>query len=327
MTSPAPAPRVLLRRRDTELEALRLGSTAVRSAPAIFRIEGPGAMDCVQGLLTNDVVRPGPDSLVYGATLTSKGMIVVDYWVLRDAGGLTLVADAAGHEASLSLFARSVPPRLAKVSDRTGLWEVLWLLGDGTESAVRQAGLPWPAAGRLAIEPGIPGSLAVARPEHAGPWQAMIVAPRETLEGAASRLSEAGARAGTPDDLEAARILAGWPRLGIEIEEKTLPQEVRYDEIGGVSYTKGCYTGQETVARLHFRGRPNWFLRGVVGAGPAPDGAAVLADDKPMGELRSILQLDAGWLGMGLLRRELDVGATVNVAGSPGTVVALPFRP
>jgi hypothetical protein len=46
-----------------------------------------------------------------------------------------------------------------------------------------------------------------------------------------------------------------------------------------------------------------------------------------MGELRSVMQLDAGWLGMGLLRRELEVGATVNVAGSTGTVVALPFRP
>ena len=52
-------------------------------------------------------------------------------------------------------------------------------------------------------------------------------------------------------------------RLGHEIVEKTLVQEVRYDEIGGVSYTKGCYTGQETVARLHFRGHTNRELRGL----------------------------------------------------------------
>ena len=63
--------------------------------------------------------------------------------------------------------------------------------------------------------------------------------------------------------MQAARILAGWPALGAEIDERTLPQEVRYDEIGGVSYTKGCYTGQETVARLHFRGHPNRELRGL----------------------------------------------------------------
>lgn len=326
MTVPAPAPRVLIRRSDAVMLSLREGATVVRTAPAVFRVEGPGAVDCVQGLLTNDVARPGTESLVYGAFLTSKGMILVDYWVLRDPGGLTLVADPAGHEMSLGLFARSMPPRLAKVSDRTGAWEALWLLGAGTAAAVTDAGLPWPAPGRVAIEPGIPGSLAVAHPEQPSPWQGVIVAPRETLAGAADRLAGAGVATGTPDDLEAARILAGWPRLGVEIEEKTLPQEVRYDEIGGVSYTKGCYTGQETVARLHFRGRPNWFLRGVAGAGSAPDGASVEAGGKPVGELRSILQLDAGWLGMGLIRREVEVGTTVDVTGSPGTVVALPFN-
>ena len=326
MTVPAPAPRVLIRRSDAAMLGLRERTTVVRAAPALFRVEGPGAVDCVQGLLTNDVARPGTESLIYGAFLTSKGMIVVDYWVLRDASGLTLLADPTGHEVSLGLFARSVPPRLAKVTDRTGAWEALWLLGTGTAAAVTEAGLPWPAAGRVAIEPGIPGSLAVARPEQEGPWQGVIVAPRETLDGAAGRLAKAGAVAGTLDDLEAARILAGWPRLGIEIGEKTLPQEVRYDEIGGVSYTKGCYTGQETVARLHFRGRPNWFLRGVAGAGSAPDGATVAVDGKPVGELRSILQLDTGWLGIGLLRREVEVGTTVDVTGSSGTVVALPFH-
>lgn len=326
MTLPGPVPRVLIRRADAALVALREGAMVVRTSPAVFRVEGPGAVDCIQGLLTNDVTRPGTDSLVYGAFLTSKGMIVVDYWVLRDAAGLTLVADPAGHEASLGLFARSLPPRLARFTDRTGAWEALWLLGAGAESVAREAGLPWPAPGRICSEPGIPGPLAVAVPEQKASWQGAIVAPRETLDAVATRLAGEGAVVGTRDDLEAARILAGWPRLGVEIEEKTLPQEVRYDEIGGVSYTKGCYTGQETVARLHFRGRPNWFLRGVAGAGDAPDGTAVLAEGKLVGELRSVLELDAGWLGMGLLRREVEVGSTVEIAASSGTVVTLPFQ-
>jgi folate-binding protein YgfZ len=306
--------------------AIREGATVCRSAPAVFRIEGPGAVECVQGLLTNDVARSGADGLVYGAFLTSKGMIVVDFWVLRDVSGLTLVADAAGHDAALGIFSRSIPPRLARVTDRTGPYEALWLVGDRAQSVLSDAGLPSPAPGRVAVEPGIPGALTVARPEHRAPWQALIVAPRETLDGAARRLAEAGAVAGTADDLEAARIMAGWPRLGVEIEEKTLPQEVRYDEIGGVSYTKGCYTGQETVARLHFRGKPNWFLRGVAGAGSAPEAMAVTADAKAVGEVRSVLQLDSGWLGMGLLRREVEVGTTVQVGEATGTVVALPFE-
>jgi folate-binding protein YgfZ len=325
MTPPAPAPRVLIRRTDAAVRDLREQATMVRTAPALFRIEGPGAVDCVQGLLTNDVVRSGPDSVIYGALLTNKGMIVVDYWVLRDGGGLTLVADPGGRAASFDLFTRQLPPRLARFTDRTGALETLWLLGAGSEKAVAAAGLPWPGPGRLNHEPGIPGPVVVARPDHHAPWQAVIAAPRETLDALQVRLAEAGARLGSPDDLEASRILSGWPRLGVEIEDKTLPQEVRYDEIGGVSYTKGCYTGQETVARIHFRGRPNWFLRGVVGSGTVPAGAEIRAGERPSGQLTSVLQLDTGWLGIGRLRREIEPGATVAVGSDSATVVTLPF--
>src|SRR5204863_149594 len=82
-------------------------------------------------------------------------------------------------------------------------------------------------------------------------------APAPQGERLAGRLAAAGAVEAEPAMLELARILAGWPRLGAEVDDKTIPQEVRFDEIGGVSYTKGCYTGQETVARLHFRGHAN----------------------------------------------------------------------
>jgi folate-binding protein YgfZ len=326
MTPPAPAPPILIRRTDLQMQVLRELATMVRTAPPLFRIEGPGAVDCVQGLLTNDVVRPGADSVVYGALLTNKGMIVVDYWVLRDSGGFTMVADPHGRDASLDLFTRQLPPRLARFSDRTGTWETVWLLGAGTEKALMAAGLPWPGPERLTHEPGIPGPVIVARPNQQAPWQAAITAPRETLSAIQIRLAEAGARLGSPDDLEARRILCGWPRLGIEIEDKTLPQEVRYDEIGGVSYTKGCYTGQETVARLHFRGRPNWFLRGVVGSGLAPAGVDVMAGGRSVGHLTSVLQLGTGWLAMGLLRREIEPGTTVTVGPASATVVGLPFE-
>src|SRR5207302_969666 len=80
----------------------------------------------------------------------------------------------------------------------------------------------------------------------------------------AARLEAAGAVAAGPATLELSRILAGWPRLGAEVDDRTIPQEARLDQIGGVSYTKGCYTGQETVARLHFRGHVNRQIRGLL---------------------------------------------------------------
>ena len=128
-------------------------------------------------------------------------------------------------------------------------------------------------------------------------------------------------------DLHAARILAGWPALGVEIDEKTLPQEVRYDEIGGVSYTKGCYTGQETVARIHFRGHTNRELRGLALAGA---GRARRADGLARREGSRHGALDAhAWtdrtLGLALVRREVEPGSQVVAGGRGATVVTLPF--
>src|SRR5207249_1848019 len=108
-----------------------------------------------------------------------------------------------------------------------------------------------------------------------------------------ARLGAAGAVPADAATLELARILAGWPRLGAEVDDKTIPQEVRYDELGGVSYTKGCYTGQETVSRLHFRGHTNRYLRGLLfdaepPAAPADGWSSVTHLDRDVGRVTSL---------------------------------------
>jgi folate-binding protein YgfZ len=117
------------------------------------------------------------------------------------------------------------------------------------------------------------------------------------------------------------------------VDEKTLPQEIRFDELGGVSYTKGCYTGQETVSRLHFRGHANRMLRGLLlDATPAdPVPATVQYQDRDVGALTSLAWLAQGphagrWLGLAVLRREVTPGAMVRVAAVDARVVDLPFQ-
>jgi folate-binding protein YgfZ len=317
----------MLQMTSADLARLRRGATFVTSRPAVFRIEGPGAVDCIQGLLTTDVARPGPDSVVYGALLTAKGMIVSDYWVLRDHNGLTLVAPIEGHGDTLELFRRNLPPRLARMTDRTGEWAVIWGIGAGIEAVLKTADLPAPHPGRLDLLPVIPGPVQVAQPDHHAPWRAIILLPNDAVEGITARLAAAGGQAGSEADAQVARILAGFPRLGAEIGERTLPQEVRFDEIGGVSYTKGCYVGQETVARVHFRGHPNRFLRGVTWDGNRPIDLRVTLDGREVGQLSSVIQLETGGLGLGVLRREVEPGSDVTVSGRPARVTALPFLP
>jgi folate-binding protein YgfZ len=249
----------------------------------------------------------------------------VDFWVLRDGGGFTLVAEPEGRAAGHELFHRQLPPRLARVHDRTGQWSVVWLLGERAERVLAEAGLHCPAKGKTATEAVIPGPVIVARAEDNAPFQVVLVAPQVAIPSWRARLVTAGATEGGPDHLEAARILAGWPRLGFEITEKTLPQEVRYDAVGGVSYTKGCYVGQETVARVHFRGHPNRELRGLSWSGAVPANLGATTGGKDVGQVRSVLQLEERGFGLALLRREVADGEEVRLGATLARVEALPF--
>ena len=207
-------------------------------------------------------------------------MIVVDAWVLRQGDAFTLIVPRRGRAAALDLF---TPPAAAPARPGRPISparpRVAWLVGAHGFQALAKSGVGTPESagagglGRRRAEPGGGGAGAGDR-RRSWRWRWGLTPAVEPL---VARLVRPGAVAGDEGDLHAARLLAGWPALGAEIDERTLPQEVRYDEIGGVSYTKGCYTGQETVARLHFRGHTNRELRGLRWSGPEPlDGRAIV---------------------------------------------------
>src|SRR5690349_13509733 len=119
---------------DLALDPVRLarlatGAVLVRTPATLVDVTGTGAVPCLQGLLTNDLVAPGPGSFHWGALLTPKGMIETDLWTLRHGGDVTLVLPPAGAAKALAVFARSIPPRLAKVQDRSADSGVLLLIG------------------------------------------------------------------------------------------------------------------------------------------------------------------------------------------------------
>lgn len=299
----------------------------VPDAPALFRVEGTGALTCLQGLLTNDLVAPGEDSLVYGAMLTPKGMIVFDAWVLREKEAFTIVTGGSVRAAAVELFRRSLPPRLARVTDLTDTHRAAWLLGAAApERLARATAAPIPAPAKV-LRAGPDHEVLVAGGTATALFTALLIAPTGEQQRIAGQFEGGRAMIGDQQDLAAAGVLAGWPALGREIDEKTLPQEVRFDEIGGVSYTKGCYTGQETVARIHFRGHVNRSLRGLAVEGPEPllERTLMLAG-KDVGQTRSVLVLEDRVLALGIVRREVESGAAVTVGGRSATVVKLPFE-
>src|SRR5919197_980596 len=209
--------------------ALRTGALLARADVALLALAGPGAVTCTQGLLTNDVEQPGDGAFVYGALLTPKGMIVVDGWTARLGTTVTYTVPAEARERALDIFTRSVPPRLAQVSDRTAEVTVYRLAGPRALAVAAAAGLVVPpAAGRVLQD--AEGGIATARATELAPFVLQITAPVSAAPDMVARLVGGGAveapAAPAPAAPELARLLAGWPRPGAEVGEKTIPQEV-----------------------------------------------------------------------------------------------------
>lgn len=318
MTDTAMLRRIVLTR--DELALVQEGAAVVSSPAAMFCVEGPGAVACVQGIVTADVQSRGPGSVCYGAVLTPKGMIVFDTWLFRDGERIVFVADRSARTPALELFRRQLPPRLAKVTDWSDSHAALAVVGHRSAAAGAALGVP-ELPGRLVATDGI---LAARMPPSA-PAGLMLIAPltEDARLRAALALPSADARLA-----DAARVLAGFPALGAEIDDKTLPQEVRFDEHDGTSYTKGCYTGQETVARIHFRGHPNRELRAVrLAESPsALDHLVIVHEGKDVGRVRSLLETPLGCVALAPVRREVPLGASVTLLGTSGVVQLPPLR-
>lgn len=316
--------------------ALRLGAVVARADLAVIDLVGPGAVTSMQGLLTNDVEKAGDGCFVYGALLTPKGMIVADGWAARLGNRISYSVPLSGREHAAAVFTKSIPPRLAHIHDRTDTVAVLRMTGPRALATAEVAGLQVPLPGRVLETQVGEATVEVARASDVAPFTLQIVVPPVAVETFTARLARAGALPADPAALELARVLAGWPALGSEVDDRTIPQEVRFDEIGGVSYTKGCYTGQETVSRLHFRGHTNRQLRGLLFDAepphpPAEGWSSVTQEERELGRVTSLAWIPEGgagggrWIGLAVMRREVEAGAVVRAAGRDARVVDLPF--
>jgi folate-binding protein YgfZ len=126
---------------------------------------------------------------------------------------------------------------------------------------------------------------------------------------------------------EVLRVEAGRPRYGVDVDDTVIPQEAGLNE-RAVSFTKGCYVGQETVARLHYRGKPNRHLRGLRLSAPARHGDELRLGEKVVGKVgTAVVSPRLGPIALALLRREAEPSATIEVGdgGETAQVVELPF--
>jgi folate-binding protein YgfZ len=300
-----------------------------RSERGKLALTGRGAVEFLNGQVTNELAELRPGEGCYAAFLTHKGKMLGDLRVLARGENeserpteLLLDTERVALQALFDMIRRSKVGYAVELHKRTLERGLISLLG--------------PRAGAVA------GAEAIAAEEHAnaplvidGVAALAIRTPagvdllcdaRDTrrlgdalLDRGAARISERAA--------ECARVERGRPRYGIDMDENTIPQEAGINE-RAVSFTKGCYVGQETVARLHYRGKPNRHLRGLRLSGPACTGDELTLSEKPVGRLGSVaLSPRLGPIALALVRREAEPGAVVHVGdrGVSAEVGELPF--
>lgn len=324
------------------LEALHAGAVLFdRNARARATFTGPRSAEVLTGLVTNDVLALAPGDGQYAAALTPKGKIIADLRLFaRDDGFLADVPERAA-PGWWEMIRKYVNPRLAKYADVSASIRDVGVFGPRAREIVAETiGLSSDVLEAMAayahrtVETG-DGPVLVARVPDLGVEGYELFAAAEAVGPLWEALETRGAVSGTAEAFEVARVEAGRPEWGIDMDDSTLAQEANLDDLRAISYTKGCYTGQETVARVHFRGHVNRHLRGLrLPAPPLPPRGAALhdADGKVVGDVRSaVLSPRLGGLALAMVRREVEPGSTVQVVGdagtTPATVVALPFTP
>lgn len=282
---------------------------------------GPDAAEYLQGQLTNDVESVAVGEGQYAALLDRKGHMQADLRVVRvGEGAILLDTEPETKDAVLKHLTMYSIGRDVQVADATGERGAVSLIGPRAVEIAGTAPLPEFANEATSVA----GVDVVAVGTRDGIDLLLPLAERDRVVGV---LVEAGAVEVSPEAVEIVRVEAGVPRFGAEMDAATMPAEAGIVE-DAVSFTKGCYIGQETVARLHYKGKPNRHLRGLRLSGSAAPGAALRLGEKEVGTLGgSVVSPALGPIGLAIVRREAEPGTDVAVGedGVTAEVVALPF--
>lgn len=328
---------------ESAYETLRTGVGLVdRSEAGKLLLVGPQAREFLDGQVSNALIGLEAGAGVYATLLTNKGRMLGDLRAFGvDESSLLLVTERVALQSLFDQTRRGLIGWQAELHKRTLELGLLSLIGPDAEAVAAAAGLPVPGPeehATVALPAGAEPVLTTAVvPPGLAPSAAVVGVVVRTSEGldvlpaaadvAAVRAALLGAGAVEVPEAaaEIVRVEAGRPRYGIDLDDGVMPEEAGIVD-RAVSFKKGCYVGQETVARLHWKGKPNRHLRGLRLSAPADPGTPVLSGDREVGHLASsVTSPRLGPIALAILRREVSPGDHVTIAGADAEVVAPPF--
>jgi len=319
-------------------------AVAIRASAGIFRlsdralieVSGGDRIRWLDGMLSNDVTSlqaAGENSGCYATTLTSKGRIVADLHVLARDASLWLEIAAAAVPRTIEHFERHLIADDVELSDLGASFDRLAVEGPLASQWLEcAAGSPLDLAADCCkiIRIG-ETEVVAARYGWSGEVGFQLLVPAGRGESVAKEIESAEFESelisAGEKTLEILRIEAGIPRFGAEIDETVLPAEARLGR--AVSQSKGCYVGQEVVARMETAGRVSHLLVGLaMDEGPVLEpGSEIFAAKRRVGEVTSSCRSAlAGSIALGFVRAAHSAtGTELCVAGRTVRVAALPF--
>jgi tRNA-modifying protein YgfZ len=318
-----------------------------RSERGKLALAGPDAVEFLNGQVTNELAGLRPGEGCYAAFLTHKGKMLGDLRVLalgeQDAGApsrLLLDTERVALQALFDMINRFKVGHDLELRKRTLESSLFSLLGPETDALIaraagdepaRAAGIPGPAAALAHVEhahrAASIGGRVVRLIRTAEPAGIDVLCDADDGEVVRGALLRAGALQVSEAAGEIVRVEHGRPRYGVDLDDSVIPQEAGLNG-RAVSFTKGCYVGQETVARLYYKGKPNRHLRGLRASGLLAPGEELRLDGRTVGRVgSSVLSPQLGPIALALVRREAEPGALVSVGerGATAEISELPF--
>jgi folate-binding protein YgfZ len=292
-----------------------------RSERGKLALTGTQAKEFLQGQVSNDVEALRMGTGCYAALLTNKGKMLGDLRVLDAGDELLLDTERVALQQLFNTIRRTMIGYDVQLHKRTVERGLFSLLGPESAKIAGAVGLPETEHAHERLE--IAGIAVRAIRADAG---IDLLCDAEHTEALRQAILDAGATPISEATAECLRIERGRPRYGVELDDGVIPQEAGLNA-RAVSFTKGCYVGQETVARLHYRGKPNRLLRGLRLSAPADPGTPIALGEREVGRVRSAaVSPRLGPIALALVRREAEPGSAVAVGErADAVVVELPF--
>jgi tRNA-modifying protein YgfZ len=288
-----------------------------RSASGKLLLTGDQAAEFLDGQVSNDIATLEAGHGRYAALLTNKGRMLGDVRVLHTDEGLLLLTERVALQALFDQVRRGLIGWRAELHKRTLQQALFSLVGPRTDAVAAAAGLEVPGPEEHDVA-GI-----VVRTDVG----LDVLPAAEQADDIRAALLAAGALQAPEAAAEIVRVERARPRYGVDLDASVMPEEAGIID-RAVSFTKGCYIGQETVARLHWKGKPNRHLRLLRPAAAVAPGDAVHADEREVGHVGSaVVSPRFGPLALAILRREVEPGARVAVGDSGVEADVAPAAP